>query len=59
MTYVWVVLFSNYEPAEIAEIYDNEAAAKEHAERLGDLWHTERWPVRSHCVLDVQVGDTP
>lgn len=50
---VWVVLFSNYEPAEIAEIYDNEAAAKEHIERFDDKrWCVERWSVLSQCVLD-------
>lgn len=40
---IWAVVFSNYEPAEVAELYDNEAAAQKHADALGDGWRAVRW----------------
>lgn len=40
---VWAVVFSNYEPAEVAALYDNEAAAQQHADALDDGWRVVRW----------------
>ena len=48
--YVWVVVYDNYVPAEIAEIYDNEEAAAMHANRLSGDWHAECWTVQSVCT---------
>jgi hypothetical protein len=42
-TVIWAVLFSNYEPAEVAALYDNQAAAEEHADALGSEWRAVRW----------------
>jgi hypothetical protein len=48
---VWAVVFSNYEPAEVAALYDNEAAADAHADALDDRdgggWRVARWSVGS------------
>lgn len=48
---VWAVVFSNYEPAEVCALYDNEAAASSHASDLngeGDGgWGVAQWNVRS------------
>lgn len=44
---VYVVMFSNYEPAEVRAIYDNADAADQHAEALGDGWHACYWRVGS------------
>jgi hypothetical protein len=52
MTDVWMVVYDNaYEPQEPAEVYDNEAAATEHAAKLGGAWTVERWSVSSTCVI--------
>lgn len=40
---IWAVVFSNYEPAEVAALYDNEAAAEQHADALDDGWRVVRW----------------
>lgn len=44
---VYVVMYSNYEPAEVRAIYDNQAAADQHAEALGEGWHACYWGVGS------------
>jgi len=49
---VWAVIFSNYEPAEVAAIYGNEAAASKHAEALGGDWAVVRWTVQSEYTDD-------
>lgn len=40
---IWAVVFSNYEPAEVAALYDNEAAAQQHADALEGDWRVVRW----------------
>lgn len=47
---VWAVVFSNYEPAEVAELYDNEAAAAAHAASEVDPFRVVCWPVRSRYI---------
>ena len=44
---VWAVVFSNYDPAEVAAIYYNEAAAEAHAEDLDGDWNAVAWRVGS------------
>jgi hypothetical protein len=43
--HVWAVVFSNCEPAEVDDLFDNEAAARAHARYLGADWRAERWSV--------------
>jgi hypothetical protein len=44
---IWAVVYSNYEPPEVAAMYDNEAAAQAHADDLDGPWHVVAWRVRS------------
>src|SRR5690348_1198681 len=44
---VYVVILSNYEPAEVAGIYNNRPAAEAHADALGDSWRVAYWPIAS------------
>lgn len=44
--FCWAVVFSNYEPAEVDNLFATRALAKARAELLGDAWCIERWAIR-------------
>lgn len=44
---VWAVVFGNYIPDEVIELYDNEDAAKAHAADEVDDCRVVAWQVRS------------
>ncbi|MBL7487082.1 hypothetical protein [Frankia sp. AgW1.1] len=46
---IWVVVFGNYFPAEVIEVYDNKAAADEYVDdpRSDSELRVERWTVQS------------
>lgn len=56
---VYAVIYSNYEPAEVAAQYDNPEAAERHAEALNerddDGWRVVPWEVASRY----EPGDSP
>lgn len=47
MVNVWAVIYSNYDPPEVASIYDNETAAEAHADDLDGPWYVQKWSVGS------------
>lgn len=60
---IWAVEYSNYSPAEIAALYENQPAAERHAEALNDVpgetgaWRAAQWSVGSeykpaNCTRD-------
>lgn len=46
MSEVYAVVYSNYEPSEVAAIYSNRAAAEADRDARGGSWEVERWVVR-------------
>jgi hypothetical protein len=52
---VYAVVYSNYDPAEVLALYDNEAAAKAHVQyesETGD-WRVVPWSVKGAFVEPV------
>lgn len=53
---VWAVVFGNYEPAEVAGLFDTEAEAEAEADRRNeqddsDMWRVLCWPVYRYQVI--------
>ena len=44
---VWAVRYGNYDPSEVIALYDNEQAARQHAEGSNDPLEVEEMAVRS------------
>jgi hypothetical protein len=59
--YVYAVVFSNYEPPEVAALYDNVAAAEAHADALDDDgdWRVVRWHVASRYGAEAPAREGP
>lgn len=51
---VWVVKFSNYEPAEIHSIHRTREGAEAQAFSLGDGWEVGRWEVDGKSIHDAR-----
>jgi hypothetical protein len=43
---VWAVRYGNYDPSEVIALYDNEQAARQHAEMSDDPLEVEQMQVR-------------
>lgn len=57
---VYAVIFSNYEPAEIAALYDNPGAAADHAAALNEKYDAGGWRVTPWTVASkFDRTDTP
>ena len=44
--FVWCVVFSNYDPAEVNSIHETEEGASTEAEALDGDWCVEKWQVK-------------
>ncbi len=44
---IYVVAYSNYQPAEVDSVWFSEAKAKMRAEELGDPWEVAKWKIKA------------
>jgi len=42
---VWLIVYGNYEPAEVHSIWKTKERAEQECDRLGGPWHVEEWEV--------------
>jgi len=45
---VYVVRYSNYEPAEVDSLWESLADAERRADACGDGWCVEQWPIERY-----------
>ncbi len=59
MKTVWAVRYGNYQPSEVIALYDNEQAARAHAEMSDDPLEVEEMEVRSRPPAARSHPETP